>query len=79
MKRQQPDVWQGGSSNHSFCNSVRDVVELEVQKDLDPLTRQLFDGSGTFGCKELAADLEETGHANKLARQGAGRLNAIKV
>ena len=79
MDGQQADFRKAGCGSNRPGHGVRDVVELQIEKDSEPEGRQPFDRRRPLSRKELAANLEDAGHASKLARQGAGRPQGVNV
>ena len=43
-------------------------MEFQIQENIGAAVRELFNGSRTFGSKELATDLEEADRSAKLSR-----------
>lgn len=79
VNREQPDFGQAGSGGNRPGHSIRDIVKLQVEEYPKTEGRKPFNGARPLRRKELTADLEKAGHATKLARQGAGRPQAVNI
>lgn len=54
-------------------------MELEIEQDAESEGGQLFYSARTFGCKKLAPNFEEVDCSPEPTRQGARRLQSIKI
>ena len=79
VDREQADFGQAGCGGNRPGYGIRDIVELQVEEYPEAEGRKPFNGPRALRRKELTADLEKASHASQLARQGAGRPQAVNV
>jgi hypothetical protein len=79
VEREQTDFGQPGCGGNRPGHSIRDIVKLQVEEYPEAEGRKLFNGPRALRREELTADLDKAGHATKLARQGAGRPQAVNI
>ena len=68
-----------GGSRYRACNSIRNVVILQVEEDIGTKTRQLSNSLRALGGEELFANLEKAGDSAELARQSASQPQAVNI
>lgn len=59
MQREQPNIWQLGSRGNGSGRRVRDVVKLQVEKNVESKPRELVDRSRTLRCEKLTSNLNK--------------------
>jgi hypothetical protein len=79
MQSHHVNARQFSSRSDRSGHRVGDVVKFQVEEDSEAHIRELFDGSRSLGGKELTTDFEKAGCPAQLARQGAGRPDAIDI
>jgi hypothetical protein len=79
MDVHHPHLRQFGCRSHCACDSIGDVVKLEIKENLKAQTREPLDSPRAFRREELETHLEKACRTPKGPRQGAGRPQAVDI
>jgi hypothetical protein len=79
MDVHHPHLWQFRRRGDCACDSIGDVVKLEVEEYFKAQAREPLDRPWAFSREELEPNLEQACRTPKAPRQGAGRPQAVDI